>query len=60
MTLENLNLGELSAQEQLEIDGGGKSFWEKTVWGYAASQIIDNWEEVKSSWRQGWADGGNH
>ncbi len=62
MNLENLNLVELNAQETISIDGGtaAPSWIKKLGWGYLATQIIDNWDEIKEGWSEGWSAGGNH
>lgn len=54
MNLENLNLVELNNQEVQEVDGG--SLLKKFTWGYIATEIIDNWDDIKKGWNEGWAD----
>ncbi|WP_194150809.1 hypothetical protein [Flavobacterium pectinovorum] len=50
MTLENLNLVELDRQEVLTIEGGGWTEW-------LASQIVDNWDDIKKGLRDGYKAG---
>ncbi len=57
MNLQNFNLVELNYQESSLVDGGGPI--KKIGLAYFVSEIIDDWEEIKAGWREGWADGGN-
>ena len=63
LELEKLNLVEMNSQEVVTIDGGviiiGGSIWKKFGWGYLASQVVDNWDDIKAGFREGFA-AGNH
>lgn len=60
MNLENLNLVEMNSQEMVSVDGGGMPSWMKKLgWAYLAQEVIDNWDEIKEGWREGWEAGGN-
>lgn len=55
MKLNNLNLVELNAQEMLSVEGGSIPKWVKTLgWGWLATSIIDNWNEIKEGAADGW------
>ena len=60
MNLENINVSEINLKDQVEISGGGWPKWAKGLgWGYLASQVIENWEDIKSGFNQGY-NAGNH
>jgi hypothetical protein len=50
MNLENLNLVELNAQEEKEIDGGLLVETLLTIGG----AIIYNWSDIKKGFNDGW------
>ena len=53
--MKNLNLVELNAQELREVEGGD---WIKKIsLGYLASQVIENWDDIKKGFSEGWAAG---
>lgn len=55
MNLEKLNLVEISSDELIEIDGG--NFFKKFTWAYLASQVVDNWDDIKSGFSAGYSAG---
>ncbi len=58
--LEALNLVETTG-----INGGSltpelaKKLLKKGLWGYVAITIIDNWDDLKNGFIEGWNDAGN-
>ncbi|CAM3448527.1 hypothetical protein [Flavobacterium chungbukense] len=50
MNLENLNLVELDREEIISIEGGKWAEW-------LASQIVDNWDDIKKGLRDGFNAG---
>jgi hypothetical protein len=56
MKFNEINVAEISSLELLEINGGTAPSWLKKLgWGYLAQQVVDNWDDIKS----GFADGYN-
>lgn len=54
MNLAVINLTEISSNELVETNGGG---WiKKGVWAYLATEIIDNWDDIKKSISEGYND----
>ena len=52
ISLNELNLDELSYQESNSIEGGG--IFKKGILGYLATEIIANWESIKRGAERGW------
>jgi hypothetical protein len=52
ISLNELNLDELSYQESNSIEGGG--LFKKGIWSYLATELIDNWESIKRGAERGW------
>ena len=58
MNLEKMNLVEMNSFDACAISAGG---WIKKLgWAYLAQQIVDNWDEIKEGFQEGWQAGGNH
>lgn len=54
MNLAVINLTEISSYELVETNGGG---WiKKGVWAYLATEIIDNWDDIKKGISDGYKD----
>ncbi len=57
LELEGFGLVELTNIELIETDGGSapKSNWVKKLgWGYLITEVIDNWEEIKKGFSDGY------
>lgn len=54
MKLNNANLVVITESEMLEINGGSMPSWfKKTIWGYVATEVINNWDDIKEGFNQG-------
>ena len=58
MNLDNLNLVELNAQEVQEVEGGFdfKKLIKRAGLAWLATEIMDNWADVKQGALEGWND----
>lgn len=55
LELENFGVLELDAKEMQKIDGGKAPGWIKKLgWGYLVVEVIENWEEIKEGFSDGW------
>lgn len=54
----------LSVEEEKGINGGSippelvKKLLKKGLWGYVAVTIIENWDDLKEGFTEGWNDAG--
>lgn len=54
MNLAKINLTDMSSHELTETNGGG--WLRKTIIGYLATEVIENWDSLKKGIREGYAD----
>lgn len=55
LELQNFGVVEMHAKEMRETDGGQAPGWLKKLgWGYLATQVIDNWEDIKKGFSDGY------
>lgn len=63
LEIEKLGLVEMDSQQVNEVDGGvfflgsASSIFKKIGWGYIGTQIVDNWDDIKAGFREGYAAG---
>ncbi|WP_316769856.1 hypothetical protein [Pedobacter frigiditerrae] len=55
LELQNFGVVEMNNDEMKRVDGGQLPKWVKGgIWGYLATQVIDNWAEIKKGFSEGY------
>ncbi|WP_443937435.1 hypothetical protein [Pedobacter sp. MW01-1-1] len=52
LKFENFGVQELDAIEKEAINGG--NWIKKFGWGYVVTELINNWDDIKGGFRDGW------
>jgi hypothetical protein len=55
LELQNFGVLEMDAMEMVEENGGNTPGWVKKLgWGYLFTEVVDNWDEIKKGFSDGW------
>jgi len=56
LELSNFGVLEMDAREMIEQDGGNNTpgWIKKLGWGYLLTEVVDNWDEIKKGFSDGW------